>query len=98
MSYYQRNRDRLLKYQKQYNKENKETVLTYQKIYYGVYRNDIIKARTPKPKRDKKAKESSKEIKEEHREPKESIEIIRDSYHASKKITIDTGRFILSFE
>jgi hypothetical protein len=37
MSYYQRNRDRLLKYQKQYNKENKETVLTYQKIYYEVY-------------------------------------------------------------
>lgn len=98
MTYYQRNRMRMLEYQKQYNTENKEIVLGYQKMYYIIYRDDIIKSRTAKPKRDKKAKESSKEIKEEPKEPKESVEVTRDLYHAPKKIVIDTGKFVLSFD
>lgn len=48
MTYYLKNRDSKLQYQKEYNSKNKDNYLEYQKSYYDIKRDDILNKKKEK--------------------------------------------------
>ena len=48
MTYYLKNRESKLQYQKEYNARNKDTYLEYQKSYYETKRQDILNKKKEK--------------------------------------------------